>query len=80
MGVVVLVIPTYVASLYGPRGFEFAWYAVTAYLIICSLGFIARFQQGRWMSMHIIEHDLPELAGGDAPSSEPRAALEGATP
>jgi MATE family, multidrug efflux pump len=80
MGVVVLVIPTYVASLYGPSGFQFAWYAVTAYLIVCCLGFIARFQQGRWMSMRVIEHTLEELASADAPSLEPHAALEGATP
>jgi MATE family multidrug resistance protein len=77
MGVVVMVIPTYIASFYGTRGFAFAWYAVTAYLIVCCVGFIARFQQGRWMSMRIIEPELGELAG-IAP--EPQPALEGATP
>jgi MATE family multidrug resistance protein len=80
MGVVVLVIPTYVASLYGPSGFEFAWYAVTAYLIVCCVGFITRFQQGRWMSMRIIEPALGKLEGTDGPSAEPHAAFEGMAP
>lgn len=80
MGVVVLVIPTYVASFYGPRGFEFAWYAVTAYLMVCCLGFMARFQQGRWMSMRVIEHTLSESESAEAATEAPHAALEGTTP
>jgi MATE family multidrug resistance protein len=66
MGVLVLVLPTYVASLYGQSGFEFAWYSVVAYLVACALGFLARFLQGRWMSMRVIEHTLPELEAAQA--------------
>lgn len=61
MGVLLLVLPTYVASQYGQGGFEIAWYSVAAYLIVCGLGFIARFWQGRWMSMRVIEHTAPQL-------------------
>ncbi len=63
LGLILLVLPTYVASLYGQAGFYYAWYAVTTFIIALALGFIARFQQGRWMSMRIIEHTLPELEG-----------------
>jgi MATE family multidrug resistance protein len=63
MGVLVLVLPTYVASHYGSAGFAAAWYAVTAYLIVCAVGFWLRFQQGRWMSMRVIEHAPVEPAG-----------------
>ncbi len=83
LGVVLLVLPTYVASFYGTDGFEYAWYAVTVFIIVLGLGFIARFQQGRWMTMRIIEHTLPELEGERPPnpredSEPPAAALEGA--
>ncbi len=83
LGVVLMVVPTYVASFYGEEGFRFAWYSVTLYVSVLGLGFIVRFQQGRWMSMRIIEHTLPELAHDASPSAiEPPAngaALEGAT-
>lgn len=75
-GMAVMVLPTYLVSRYSDRGFEYAWYAVTAYLIVCSAGFILRFQQGRWMSMRIIEPRLSELAG----AAEPSTALEPAAP
>jgi MATE family, multidrug efflux pump len=77
MGVLILVLPTYVAAQYGTGGFQIAWFAVTAYLVVCALGFIARFQQGRWMSMRIIEHTLAEPEDEAAPSeSSGAAALE----
>jgi MATE family multidrug resistance protein len=77
MGVVVLVLPTYVASFYGTAGFTVAWYAVAAYLIVCAAGFIARFLQGKWMSMRVIEHTLPELEGeADSTASDDPVALE----
>jgi MATE family multidrug resistance protein len=70
LGVVLLVIPTYIASFYGEAGFYYAWYAVTAFIIALAIGFIARFQQGKWMTMRVIEHTLPELAGA-TPIEEP---------
>ena len=63
LGVVLLVIPTYVASFYGEAGFYYAWYAVTIFITTLGIGFIARFQQGKWMTMRVIEHTRPELEG-----------------
>ncbi|REK19629.1 MAG: MATE family efflux transporter [Planctomycetota bacterium] len=74
MGILVLVIPTFVASRFGEAGFNYAWYAVTAYVFVLGAGFIARFQQGKWMTMRVIEHTLPELEGDDLVSHEPGEA------
>ena len=63
LGIVLLVIPTYIASFYGEAGFYYSWYAVTAFIFALAVGFIARFQQGKWMTMRVIEHTLPELEG-----------------
>jgi MATE family multidrug resistance protein len=62
MGLLLLVLPTCVAARYGPEGFQAAWYAVTVFISVLGLGFMARFQQGRWMTMRVIEHTAPELA------------------
>src|SRR5262249_36953144 len=61
MGVVLLVVPTYLASSHGGDGFIVAWYAVTVYVTVLGLGFMARFVQGRWQSMRVIEHTLSEV-------------------
>ena len=61
LSVVLLVIPTYVASQWGEAGFPYAWYGVTALIVTLGLGFMARFLQGRWMTMRVIEHTAPEL-------------------
>jgi len=63
MGLLLLVLPTYVAStVFGADGFTAAWYAVTVYITVLGLGFMARFQQGRWKSMRVIEHTGPEIS------------------
>ncbi len=82
LGVVLMVVPTYIASFYGEAGFRFAWYSVTLFVTVLGLGFIARFQQGRWMSMRIIEHTLDELQDDVMPADVATggAALEGAVP
>ncbi len=61
-GLLLLVLPTCIASRYGAEGFKAAWYAVTVFIAVLGLGFMARFQQGRWMSMKVIEHTASELA------------------
>jgi multidrug resistance protein, MATE family len=62
MGLIFLVLPTYLAStFYGAEGFKIAWYAVTVFITLLGLGFMARFLQGRWMTMRVIEHTAPEL-------------------
>ena len=67
LGLLFLVLPTYVAAQYGSAGFFYAWYAVAAYLVVLGLGFMARFQQGRWKRMRVIEHTAPELDHEPAP-------------
>jgi hypothetical protein len=62
MGLLLLVLPTYVAStVFGADGFTAAWYAVTVYITVLGLGFMARFQQGRWKSMKVIEQTAADL-------------------
>jgi MATE family multidrug resistance protein len=61
MGLLLLVLPTYIAAQFGAEGFSVAWYAVTAFITVLGLGFMARFQQGRWKSMRVIEHTAAEL-------------------
>jgi MATE family multidrug resistance protein len=72
MGLLLLVLPTFIASQYGSQGFTIAWYAVTTFVIVLGVGFLARFQQGRWKSMRVIEHTAPELA--HEPELEPVAS------
>ncbi len=70
LSVLLLVLPTYVASRWGEAGFPYAWYGVTTLIVTLGLGFMARFLQGRWMSMRVIEHTAPELeraAAGEHP-------------
>lgn len=78
MGVLLLVLPTYIASFYGTAGFQVAWYAVTVFISVVGLGFMARFQQGRWMTMRVIEHTAPELASEPEIETAPEA-VTGAT-
>ena len=74
MGLLLLVLPTYVAAtVFGTDGFTAAWYAVTLYITVLGLGFMARFQQGRWKSMRVIERTAAD--GGTLPAE---AATEGA--
>ena len=79
MGLVLLVLPTYVAStVFGTDGFSAAWYAVTVYITVLGLGFMARFQQGRWKSMRVIEHTAPEIVHlADRETSEAVGAVAG---
>ncbi len=69
IGIVFLVLPTYVASRFGSSGFTTAWYAVAVFLIVLGFSFMARFQQGRWKHMRVIEH----VANEPAPEPEPAA-------
>ncbi|MGD9724668.1 MAG: MATE family efflux transporter [Pirellulales bacterium] len=62
LGIVLMVLPTGLAITFTTDGFEVAWYAVTVYITVLGLGLLARFQQGRWQSMRIIEHVAGEVA------------------
>jgi MATE family multidrug resistance protein len=66
LGLVFLVLPTVVAAQYGRDGFNAAWYSVAVFLFVLGFAFLARFQQGRWKTMRVIEHTAPELAAEEA--------------
>ena len=73
MGLLLLVLPTYIASRFGADGFSVAWYAVTVYITVLGLGFMARFHQGRWMSMRVIEHTADEVQQNPGEDAAPEA-------
>ncbi len=52
-----LVLPVYLASRWDRLTLPLCWWAVSTYIIVIGLGFVARFQQGRWKSMSVIEQD-----------------------
>jgi MATE family multidrug resistance protein len=55
LGLVLMVIPSYIASFYGEAGFFYSWYAATTFTVVLGIGFVLRFQQGRWKTMQVIE-------------------------
>lgn len=58
-----MVLPTW-AVYYYDWGLNWAWAAATAYVITQALVFLARFRQGRWRSMRVIERaPTPDAAG-----------------
>ena len=70
--------PRTIASRFGPKDFRVAWYAVTLFITVLGLGFMARFSQGRWKSMRVIEHtppELPTVSRRDEASRLPAAAV-----
>jgi MATE family multidrug resistance protein len=69
VGALFLVLPTFIATRFGSDGFTAAWYAVILFLVVLGLSFMARFQQGAWKKMRVIEH----VAGEPAPVPEPAA-------
>jgi multidrug resistance protein, MATE family len=56
----VMVVPSWLASRYG-WGLYWAWTFASLYVILLSLTVLARFRQGRWQSVRVIE------AGGAVP-------------
>ena len=51
---IVMVLPSWVASHYG-WGLYWAWAFASLYVILLSLTVLARFRQGRWQSLRVIE-------------------------
>jgi MATE family multidrug resistance protein len=60
----VMVLPSWAAWYFG-WGMYWAWAFASVYIILLSLVFLARFRQGRWRGMRVIEH---------APEAQPAAA------
>jgi multidrug resistance protein, MATE family len=55
MGLLVMIVPTYLWQTYFQGGLLAAWTAATAFIVALGLGFLARFQGGRWQLMKVIE-------------------------
>lgn len=69
LGAILLVLPTAIAVQSGSAGFLTSWYAVVAFLFALAVGFVLRFQQGKWKSMRVIEHTAADME----PEPEPAA-------
>lgn len=70
-----MVVPTYVALVHFGGGLLAAWGIVTFFLVVVGFGYMARFQQGKWKSMRVIEMVRPaELAEELAPTDSPALA------
>jgi MATE family multidrug resistance protein len=60
---VLLVLPTYLVwKLHGPN-LIWSWVFCSAYVIAMGLGFLARFAQGKWKSMRVIEAVTDDVEG-----------------
>ncbi len=66
-GTSLLLLPTWAAAYFGYRGLTIPWTAVTVFIMVLGLGYLWRFQQGRWKSMRVIE------LSGDAAAAEASA-------
>ena len=55
-----MVVPTYVGYHWFGGGLELAWAACTAFIVVLGIGFVIRFQMGRWRTMKVIEHTAIE--------------------
>lgn len=60
-GWLLMVIPTWIGVKYFGWGVIAAWTACTIYVVILGIGFGARFQQGRWRTMRVIECLPPDV-------------------
>ncbi len=58
-GWLLMVFPTWLGVRYFDWGVLAAWSACTVNVFVCGLGFAARFQQGKWRSMRVIEAPPP---------------------
>jgi MATE family multidrug resistance protein len=55
----VMVAPTWYAAHNGMLTLNSAWWACTIYVMIMGIGFVIRFQSGKWKSMRVIEETFP---------------------
>ncbi len=68
-GLVLLILPTWTARYLGYSSLTIPWVAVTVFIVFVGLGYLWRFEQGRWKSMRVIE--LVARQGSDAGTDLP---------
>ncbi len=54
-GILVMVIPAYIATSLEQHALTVCWSAVTCYIAVLGVGFVLRFRAGHWQSMSVIE-------------------------
>lgn len=70
-GILLLVLPTYLGAVYWQTGLRGAWTSVAAFIIVMGVGYLARFRQGKWKSMRVIDSGAVPSHGRDAaPASQ----------
>lgn len=68
-----MVVPTYVAHYYWHAGLLAAWTSATAFIVALGLGFLLRFQGGRWKTMRVIEQEASADVAAPAAVESPAA-------
>lgn len=61
----VMVAPTWYLQHVGRGTLSSAWWACSAYVMIMGIGFMLRFQAGKWKSMRVIEETFADADSGD---------------
>lgn len=73
LGLVIMVFPTWLASLLGHASILIAWTALSLYVVLLGFGFLWRFRRGKWREMRVIEAAVPLILSGpvsEAPTGE----------
>lgn len=65
-GWLIMVVPTWIGVTYWNWGVIAAWMSCTVYVVLLGLGFAARFRQGKWRSMRVIEVPPPDIVESPA--------------
>jgi MATE family multidrug resistance protein len=65
-GTSLLLLPTWAAAHFGHKGLTIPWTAVTVFIMVLGIGYLWRFQQGRWKSMRVIEQGDATTAAAEA--------------
>ncbi|MGE3314077.1 MAG: MATE family efflux transporter [Planctomycetaceae bacterium] len=69
----VMVAPTWYFSHQGTLTLNSAWWACTVYVMAMGIGFIVRFQSGKWKSMRVIEDSFADETSANEENEKPVA-------
>ncbi len=61
-GWLLMVLPVYLAWRANRLTLTFSWWAISVYIIVIGTGFVVRFQQGRWKTMSVMDHDVDGIS------------------
>jgi MATE family multidrug resistance protein len=66
-----MVLPTFIVSKYYGGNLWLSWSACTTYIVVVGIGFLARFQLGKWKTMRVIESSLTDEPDSEAAETLP---------